>query len=282
MTQATKLSRLKAAADRADWREALRIAARFPELGKHGPAIKRAHEAFENGRFYEQLGMKPAELIAAGIDALCKRYSLNATTHGVNTMSKTYTAKSAAVRAARKELNNPQAKPGEDFKVAGSDERGWRYTIPSKGAAAPAAEPAADPKAEPTPAAMPERDPLQIPASLLRPPMTEEEKAAVAAKARRAASPEREIVVRKTQAPKAQAAKAPTDGNAPREGTISRQVYDLLIRPEGATTKDMKAIGLVDISVLVRAKKFAKSYGLEVRHEKEGPVTRVYLSQPAA
>ncbi|NGM47967.1 hypothetical protein G5B31_20835, partial [Rhodobacter sp. SGA-6-6] len=52
----TKLSKLKALAAVGDWQGALRIAARFPSLGDHKAAIVRAHEAFENGHFYRQIG----------------------------------------------------------------------------------------------------------------------------------------------------------------------------------------------------------------------------------
>lgn len=72
----TKLSKLKAAAEQGNWQEALRIAARFPRLGAHGPAIKRAHEAHTNGHFYRQIGKDPEVLIQSGIDALKERYSL--------------------------------------------------------------------------------------------------------------------------------------------------------------------------------------------------------------
>ena len=72
----TKLSKLKALAAVGDWQAALRIAARFPHLGDHKAAIKRAHEAFENGHFYRQIGKDPEALIAEGIAALRSRYRL--------------------------------------------------------------------------------------------------------------------------------------------------------------------------------------------------------------
>ncbi|MCA1776057.1 MAG: hypothetical protein LC676_10740 [Loktanella sp.] len=76
MTTTTKLSKLKAAAAAGDWPLALRIAARFPQLGDHKEAIVRAHEAHANARFYRQLGKDPDALIAEGIDALKTRYDL--------------------------------------------------------------------------------------------------------------------------------------------------------------------------------------------------------------
>lgn len=72
----TKLAKLKAAASDGDWRSALRIASKFPNLGHHKAAIKRGHEAFSNARFYEQIGQNPTDLIAHGIAALKDRYSL--------------------------------------------------------------------------------------------------------------------------------------------------------------------------------------------------------------
>lgn len=72
----TKISQLKTAAAKGDWTTALRIAARFPQLGEHGPRIVRAHEAGHNPRFYRQLGKDPEALIADGVAALRERYGL--------------------------------------------------------------------------------------------------------------------------------------------------------------------------------------------------------------
>lgn len=72
----TKISQLKTAAAKGDWTTALRIAARFPQLGEHGPRIVRAHEAGHNARFYRQLGKDPEALIADGVAALKERYGL--------------------------------------------------------------------------------------------------------------------------------------------------------------------------------------------------------------
>lgn len=72
----TKISKLKAAAASGNWAEALRIAARFPRLGEHGPIIIRAHEALHSAAFYRQLGRDPEALVAAGIEALKQRYRL--------------------------------------------------------------------------------------------------------------------------------------------------------------------------------------------------------------
>lgn len=72
----TKLSKLKAAAEAGDWHEALRIAARFQELGDHEKAILRAHQATWNPAWSRQLGRDPDADIAAGIAALKARYQL--------------------------------------------------------------------------------------------------------------------------------------------------------------------------------------------------------------
>ena len=58
-----------------DWALALRIAARFPRLGIHGPAIVRAHEAYSNSRFYIQLGYDVEKLKEAGRRALIEKYA---------------------------------------------------------------------------------------------------------------------------------------------------------------------------------------------------------------
>lgn len=72
----TKISKLKAAAANSDWHLALRIAAKFPRLGEHQAAIKRAHECVSNPAFYRQLGRCPDECINAGIAALRARYGI--------------------------------------------------------------------------------------------------------------------------------------------------------------------------------------------------------------
>jgi hypothetical protein len=72
----TKLSQLKAAAARDDWRTAIAIAARFPRLGAHRNAVLDAHTAFTNPRFLAQIGKCPDAAIAAGRSALIAAYSI--------------------------------------------------------------------------------------------------------------------------------------------------------------------------------------------------------------
>jgi hypothetical protein len=57
-----------------NWELALRIGARFPELGEHGAAIVRGHEAYAHSRFYAQLGYDVEALKDKGRVALIARY----------------------------------------------------------------------------------------------------------------------------------------------------------------------------------------------------------------
>jgi len=70
----TKLAQLKSAMRACNWEQALRMAARFPRLGKHRETIVRAHEAYTHPKFYAQLGYDPEKLIAEGRRALIERY----------------------------------------------------------------------------------------------------------------------------------------------------------------------------------------------------------------
>jgi hypothetical protein len=70
----TKLARIKAALDRGDEREAIRIAARFPQLGDAREAVTRAWAAYTRPAFYRELGQDPAAHIRAGVAALRRRY----------------------------------------------------------------------------------------------------------------------------------------------------------------------------------------------------------------
>lgn len=72
----TKLALLKEAAAAGDWRKALAIAAKFPQLGEHKRAITTAHECNVRPGFYRQLGKDPEALVQAGIAALRERYAL--------------------------------------------------------------------------------------------------------------------------------------------------------------------------------------------------------------
>jgi hypothetical protein len=75
----TKLNTLKTAYAAGDIKAALRIAARFPDLGDHAADITRAHEALSNpSNLHEQMGKDRNALIEAGVNALRARYDLGA------------------------------------------------------------------------------------------------------------------------------------------------------------------------------------------------------------
>lgn len=72
----TKLSQLKAAYLAGDTAKAIRIAAKFPDLGTQRNAILDAHLAITNPRWMLGLGKNIEQTIVAGIDALRIRYTL--------------------------------------------------------------------------------------------------------------------------------------------------------------------------------------------------------------
>lgn len=72
----TKLATLKQHAAAGRWRDAVRIAARFPQLGAQRNAILDAHMAYTNPRFLAQIGRDVEAAKAAGIAALKERYQL--------------------------------------------------------------------------------------------------------------------------------------------------------------------------------------------------------------
>lgn len=87
--------------------------------------------------------------------------------------------------------------------------------------------------------------------------------------------------------PTAQAAPAPKAAKlAPKEGTTSRRVFDMLARPEGATAKECAAAGLAGVSIRAYATDFAKSFPhLRADITKDGAVDRarlVLIEQAAA
>ena len=70
----TKLSRLLGLMERGEWKKALSLAAKFPQLGNHKDAIVRGHEACVRPDFYRQMDRDPNVLMIIGIVALKKRY----------------------------------------------------------------------------------------------------------------------------------------------------------------------------------------------------------------
>ena len=75
---ASKLSVLKTLAAAGDWLGALRIAARFPELGEHKERITKGWNAHLRPEFYRELGHDPDALVADAFQALRERYGLPA------------------------------------------------------------------------------------------------------------------------------------------------------------------------------------------------------------
>lgn len=73
----TKLSKLKQKYQAGDVRGAIRIAAKFPDLGDDRDAILQAHESYHSPDFYRQIGKNPDALIQAGKAALENRYDLS-------------------------------------------------------------------------------------------------------------------------------------------------------------------------------------------------------------
>jgi hypothetical protein len=71
----TELSQLLALMTDGRWDAAIAFANRFPRLGEHATAIRRAHNAILRPGFYRQLGLDPAALREKGIRALRERYA---------------------------------------------------------------------------------------------------------------------------------------------------------------------------------------------------------------
>jgi hypothetical protein len=71
----TKLSQVKDASQTGDVAKAIRIAAKFQDLGAHRNAILDAHLAITNPRWMLGLGRDIQATIQAGADALRIRYS---------------------------------------------------------------------------------------------------------------------------------------------------------------------------------------------------------------
>lgn len=72
----TKLAKLKAKLAAGDHAGALRIAAKFPQLGAEKEAITRAWQAIQSPGFYREVGKDPDELIRAGVAAIRTRYKI--------------------------------------------------------------------------------------------------------------------------------------------------------------------------------------------------------------
>ncbi len=76
MQPVTKIGLLRAAWAAGDRPGALKIAARFPDLGEHADAIRRAQEAALRPSMYRQMKRDPEAIINAGYEAIAARYGL--------------------------------------------------------------------------------------------------------------------------------------------------------------------------------------------------------------
>lgn len=74
MKTKTKVNVLREHMDAGRWAEAIRIAAKFPQLGDERGAILDAHLAYTNPAFCRGVRKDPDALLAAGIAALQARY----------------------------------------------------------------------------------------------------------------------------------------------------------------------------------------------------------------
>lgn len=70
----TKISIVREHMGAGRWREAIRLAAKFPQLGEHRGAILDAQLAYTNPEFCREIRKNPDALIEAGIAALRARY----------------------------------------------------------------------------------------------------------------------------------------------------------------------------------------------------------------
>lgn len=71
----SKLSFVLEAMQADDWHEALRLAAKFHDLGEHKATITRAAGCISNPRFFKQVVPDMPAAIAAGKVALIQRYA---------------------------------------------------------------------------------------------------------------------------------------------------------------------------------------------------------------
>jgi len=72
-----KTDRIRAAWAAGDRIGALRIAARFFDRSFETRIFKRGMAAYNNPRFYRQLGNDPGQIVAGALNVLAKRFSLH-------------------------------------------------------------------------------------------------------------------------------------------------------------------------------------------------------------
>lgn len=71
---AKKIDAVRSAMGAGDWPQAIKLAAKFQQLGDERNAILSAREAVLRPGFQRQLGRDPAALVEAGKQALIRRY----------------------------------------------------------------------------------------------------------------------------------------------------------------------------------------------------------------
>ncbi len=74
VAQTPSASEVRSLLDAGRFRDAIKRAAKFADLGEHRDRILSAREAYERPDFQRQLGKSPDTLIADGISALRERY----------------------------------------------------------------------------------------------------------------------------------------------------------------------------------------------------------------
>lgn len=70
-----KIDILQAHMQAGEWEAAIKLAAKFPRLGKHKKEITRAASTLLSPKTYRSMGKDPNELFIMGISALKNRYS---------------------------------------------------------------------------------------------------------------------------------------------------------------------------------------------------------------
>src|ERR1700680_3984375 len=98
----TKTSIIEGHMAAGDWRNAIRVAARLPRLDKHRCAILDAQGAYENPRFYAQIGKDAETLIEAGAAALCERFGHQESTVTIELKNSSYYSNASNARRAAK------------------------------------------------------------------------------------------------------------------------------------------------------------------------------------
>lgn len=71
----TKLAKVREAMANGDWDTAIKLEAKFADLGEHKKVIQRARDAINNPGFYAQMGFDLDALKKQAIKALKERHS---------------------------------------------------------------------------------------------------------------------------------------------------------------------------------------------------------------